>query len=98
MNMINFDDKKVLAQPSMADKGKGKKVIIGDTRQADENIKISCRKVVTEKIPGEGETLKITITASNAVGGAGRWLGTVPCSAHRGRSGAQTRTVRDTAG
>jgi hypothetical protein len=30
------------------------------------NTKISCRKVVTEKTPDVGETLKITITASNA--------------------------------
>jgi hypothetical protein len=30
INMINFDGKKVLIIPSMADKGKGKEVIIGD--------------------------------------------------------------------
>jgi hypothetical protein len=49
MNMINFGDKKVLVRPSAADKSKGKEIIIGDAREADENAKISCRKVVTEK-------------------------------------------------
>jgi hypothetical protein len=52
----------------MAVKGKGKEVIIGDAREADENNKISCRKVVAEKTPNGGETLKVTITTSN-VGG-----------------------------
>jgi hypothetical protein len=33
----------------MADKGKDKEVIIGDAWKADENNKISCRKVVAEK-------------------------------------------------
>jgi hypothetical protein len=68
VNMINFDDKKVLVRPSAADKGKGKGIIIGDPREADENTKISCRKVVAEKTPNGDETLKITITASNAGG------------------------------
>jgi hypothetical protein len=70
MNMINFDDKKVLVRPSAADKGKGKEIIIGNPREADENTKISCRKVVAEKTPDGGETLKITIAASNAGGQA----------------------------
>jgi hypothetical protein len=66
VNMINFDDKKVLVRPSATDKGKGKENIIGNPREADENIKISCRKVVAKKTAdGEG-TLKITIRASNA--------------------------------
>jgi hypothetical protein len=30
INMINFDGKKVLVQPSMTDKGKAKEVIISD--------------------------------------------------------------------
>jgi hypothetical protein len=30
INMIDFDGKKFLIWPSVADKGKGKKVIIGD--------------------------------------------------------------------
>jgi hypothetical protein len=83
--MINFDDKKVLVQPSASDKGKGKDIIIGDAREVDGNAKISCRKVVTEKTPNGGETLEITITTSNA---GGRWPCVAPCSAHCRRSGA----------
>jgi hypothetical protein len=70
INMIDFDGKKVLIRPSAADKGKGKEVIIGDARKADENNKNSCRKVVAERTPDEGETLKVTITTSNDGGAA----------------------------
>jgi hypothetical protein len=70
INMINFDGKKVLIWPSTTDKGKGKEVIIGNEREADEITKNSCRKVVTERTPDEGETLKVTITTSNAGGQA----------------------------
>jgi hypothetical protein len=70
INMLNLDGKKVLIRPSATDKGKGKEVIIGDTRKADENNKNSCRKVVAEKTPHGGETLKITIATSNAGGQA----------------------------
>jgi hypothetical protein len=48
MNVIDFEGKKVLIWPSMADKGKGKEVIIGEARKANENNKISCWKVVTK--------------------------------------------------
>jgi hypothetical protein len=65
MNVIDFEGKKVLIRPSTVDKGKGKEVIIGDARKVDENNKISCRKVVAEKTPNGGETLKVTITTSN---------------------------------
>jgi hypothetical protein len=68
LNVIDFEGKKVLVRPSMANKGKGKEVIIGDARKADENNKISCRKVVAEKTPNGGETLKVTITTSNVEG------------------------------
>jgi hypothetical protein len=68
INMINFDVMKILIQPSTTDKGKGKEVIIGDARKADENNKNSCKKVVAEKTPDGGETLKVTITTSNARG------------------------------
>jgi hypothetical protein len=37
--------KQVLVRPSAANKGK--EIIIDDTREADENTKIYCRKVVT---------------------------------------------------
>jgi hypothetical protein len=68
INMINFDGKKVLIQPSAIDKGKGKEVIINDAREADENTKNFCRKVVAERTPVGGETLKVTITTSNVAG------------------------------
>jgi hypothetical protein len=67
-NMINFDDKKVLVRPSAADKDKDKEVIIDDPRGADENTKISHRKLVAKKTPDGGETLKNTIMTSNAGG------------------------------
>jgi hypothetical protein len=65
INTINFDGKKVLIRPNTSDKGKGKEVIIVDARKADENNKNSCSKVVAEKTPDGGETLKVTITTSN---------------------------------
>jgi hypothetical protein len=68
MNMIDFEGKRVLIRPSTADKGTDKEIIIGNAREADENNKISCRKVVTEKTSDGGETLKVTITASGTGG------------------------------
>jgi hypothetical protein len=62
MNVIDFEGKKVLIWPGTTDKGKGKEVIIGNARKADGNNKIYCRKVVGEKTPDRGETLKVTIT------------------------------------
>jgi hypothetical protein len=62
MNVIDFEGKKVLIRPNATDKGKGKEVIIDNARKADENNIISCRKVVDEKTPDGGETLKVTIT------------------------------------
>jgi hypothetical protein len=38
-----------MVQPSSTDKGKGKEIIIGGTREIDENVKVSCMKVVAEK-------------------------------------------------
>jgi hypothetical protein len=70
MNVIDFNGKKILIRPSTADKGKEKEVIIGNAREADGNNKISCRKVVTEKTPDGGETLKVTITTSGTGGQA----------------------------
>jgi hypothetical protein len=67
MNMINFEGKKVLVRPNTADKGKDKE-IIGNTREADGNHEISCRKVVAEKTLDGGETLKVTIMTSS-IGG-----------------------------
>jgi hypothetical protein len=70
MNMIDFEGKKVLVRPNTADKGKGKETVIGDAKETDEGRKVSCRKVVTEKTPDGGETLKVTITASSTGGQA----------------------------
>jgi hypothetical protein len=66
MNMINFEGKKVLVRPNTADKGKGEEIVIDNAREADKNHKISCRKVVEDKTPDGGETLKVTITTSDA--------------------------------
>jgi hypothetical protein len=70
MNMINFEGKRVLVRPNIADKGKDKEIIIGNTREADGNHKIYCRKVVVEETPDGRETLKVTITTSGARGQA----------------------------
>jgi hypothetical protein len=70
MNMIDFEGKKVLVRPNTADKGKGKEIVIGNAREVNENHKISCRKVVAEKSPDGGETLKVTITTSDTGGQA----------------------------
>jgi hypothetical protein len=53
MNVIDFEGKRVLIRPSTADKEKGKE-IIDDAQKADENNKISCRKVVAERLLMEG--------------------------------------------
>ena len=70
MNVIDFEGKKVLVRPNTADKGKGKEAIIDNSKKADEDHKVSCRKVVAEKTPDGGETLKVTITASSTGGQA----------------------------
>jgi hypothetical protein len=70
MNVIDFEGKKVLIRPSAPDKGEGKEVFIGDAQKADENNKSSCRKVVAEKTPDGGETVKVTITKPNVGGQA----------------------------
>jgi hypothetical protein len=82
MNMIDFEGKRILVRPNIADKGKGKEIIIGNTREADGNHKISCRKVVAEKTPDGGETLMVTITTSSA-GGKRRPRSRSPCCASR---------------
>jgi hypothetical protein len=68
INMIDFEGKKVLVRPNTVDKGKGKEIVIGNAREADENHKISCRKVVAEKTLDGGKTLKVTITTSGTGG------------------------------
>jgi hypothetical protein len=89
INMIDFEGKKILVRLNTADKGKDKGIIIDNAREADGNHKISCRKVVAEKTPDGGETLKVTITTSSA-GGKRRPRG-------RSRSTCRaSRTVRRT--
>jgi hypothetical protein len=51
-----FNDEKVLVRPDMADKDKGKGVIIGHPRALDVNTKFYHRKVVVERTPYGGET------------------------------------------
>jgi hypothetical protein len=67
-NVMDFNDKKVLVRPNVADKDKRKGIIIGDPQALDENTKNCCREVVTEKTLDDKETLKITIRSDNAGG------------------------------
>jgi hypothetical protein len=68
--VIDFECKRVLIRPGTTDKGKSKEIITGNTQEADGNNKISCMKVVPEKTPDGGETLKVTITTSGTGGQA----------------------------
>jgi hypothetical protein len=52
----------------VVDKDKGKGALIGDPRVPDESKETISRKVVAEKKPNGGETLKITIKSSNTRG------------------------------
>jgi hypothetical protein len=72
MNMISFDDEKVLIWPSVTDKGKGKEIIIGDPREADKVTKIFCRKVVAEKTPDGGGHYR-SPSWPPTLGGKHRW-------------------------
>jgi hypothetical protein len=100
MNTVDFEGKKVLIRPNTADKGKCKEIVIGNTREADENHKNSCRKVVAKKTPDGEEILKVTITTSRTRGQA-RTKEQKPVlhipdgpTHMRGRSGEFQRTVR----
>jgi hypothetical protein len=66
MNMIDFEGKRILVRPNTANKGK--EIIIDNAREANENHKIPCRKVVAEETLDGQETLKVTITTSSAGG------------------------------
>lgn len=48
VNMVDFDDKKLLVLPDVADKDNGG-FITGDPRALDKNIKIFSREVMAEK-------------------------------------------------
>jgi hypothetical protein len=70
INVMDFNDKRILVRSNVADKDKdkGKGIIIGDPRALDKNTKICCREVVAEKTPDDKETLKITIKSDDARG------------------------------
>jgi hypothetical protein len=73
-----------------------KEIIIDDAWEADGNNKISCRKVVAEKTPDGGETLKVTITNFGTSGAsADQGASAGARTTHLGRSDAQVQTVRD---
>lgn len=65
---MDLDDKKVLIWPDVANKFKGKGVLIGDPPVPNLNMMILSREVVVEKTPDGGETMKVTIKSSN-IGG-----------------------------
>ena len=93
MNMINFDDKKVLVWPSTIDKDKGKKIVI-----ADENTKNSCRKVVAEKTLDEGDFEDHHHNLQCYGASANEWPGEAFYSAQHRQSGVQARTVQQRPG
>jgi hypothetical protein len=100
VNVIDFEGNRVLIRPGTSDKGKRKELIIGNAQEADGNNKISCRKVVAEKTPDGGETLKVTITTSGMGGGGAsvdKWTGVGTHTAHHRWSDVQTRTVQSIA-
>jgi hypothetical protein len=49
VNTIELTCKKVLVRPEMADKGKGKDIVIGDRRTSDKSQKEIARKASDEK-------------------------------------------------
>ena len=65
INTLHLKGKKVLVRLEVVDKDTGKGVRIGDPRVPDESKETISKKVVAEKTPDEGETLKITIKSSN---------------------------------
>jgi hypothetical protein len=78
INAMDLDDKKVLIRPDVADKVKGKSVLIGDPLVPNLNMKSLYREVIVEKAPDGGETLKITIKSSNTGGRRRQTAGTSP--------------------
>jgi hypothetical protein len=105
MNVIDFEGKKVLIRPSTADKGKGKEAINDDAWKADENNKISCRKVVAEKTSDGGRIWWLP-SQPPTLGGKRRQVdrrGNLFCAPRMvqnitGRFGAFQRTVRQHSG
>lgn len=56
VDMIDLKDKKVLVRLDMADKDKGKSVIISHPRVIDENKKIMSREVVAQRTSSGRDT------------------------------------------
>jgi hypothetical protein len=54
-----------LVRLEVADKDKGKCVLIGDPRVPNESKRTISRKVIADRTSDKGETLKITIISSN---------------------------------
>jgi hypothetical protein len=55
VNVIDFEGKRVLIRSDMANKGKGKEVIIGDARKTDENNKSPAGKWWRKRLLMEGK-------------------------------------------
>jgi hypothetical protein len=66
--MIDLDDNKVLIQSYMADKDNEKCFVVGKPRVLNDGMRVLSRKVVTEKTPDGGETLKFIIRSEGAGG------------------------------
>jgi hypothetical protein len=58
INMIDFEGKRILVRPNIADKGKNKEIIIDNTREADGNHKIFAGKWWPRRLPMEGRLLR----------------------------------------
>jgi hypothetical protein len=65
---MDLNGNKVFIQPKVADKGKGKGVLINDPRVLDVNKKILSWKVSAKRTLDGWETLKITIKSFSAGG------------------------------
>jgi hypothetical protein len=88
VNTIDLNNKKVLVRPEVADKDKGKGIIIGDPHILDENRKNLSREVVAEKTLDGGDTLKITIKSSTLGGKHRQTARLSPLFSHHGRFGS----------
>jgi hypothetical protein len=84
INIVELASKKVLVQLEVADKGKGKNIIIGDPRTSN-----GSRGVVTHKSPGK-KTNKTVGTGTRAIGQSIK----APYLAYRERSNICVRLVR----
>jgi hypothetical protein len=68
VSTLDLNGKKVLVRLEVADKDKGKGVLIGDPRVPDESKETFSKKVIIKNTLDGGETLKITIRPSNTGG------------------------------